>query len=54
MDDIHQTLGMLCLQDSLLLLTDVPVFIQQLAWDINKSRRMSITPVLPMMAQTSL
>jgi hypothetical protein len=39
MDDVHKTLGMYCSQVALSLLTAVLVLIQQLARDINKSRR---------------
>ena len=39
MDDIRRTLGMLCSYDALWLLIVVPVLIQQLASDTNKSRR---------------
>ena len=39
MDDVHRTLGMFHSLDALSLLTAVPVLIQQLASDINKSRR---------------
>jgi hypothetical protein len=39
MDDVHKILGKFCLCDALSPLTVVPVLIQQLASDINKSRR---------------
>jgi hypothetical protein len=39
MDGIHQTLGMFCLYNVISPLTAVPVLVQQLASDINKSRR---------------
>jgi hypothetical protein len=39
MDDVHRTLGMYCSKDALSALTVVPVLIQQLASDMNKSRR---------------
>lgn len=39
MDDVHKILGKFCLCDALSPLTVVPVLIQQLASDINKSKR---------------
>ena len=39
MDDVHRTLGMLYSYNVLSILIVVPVLIQQLASDMNKSRR---------------
>ena len=39
MDDVHRTLGTSCSWDALYLLTALPVLIQKVASDINKSRR---------------
>jgi hypothetical protein len=39
MDDVHRTLGMFSSYDAFSLLIVVSVLIQQLASDINKSRR---------------
>jgi hypothetical protein len=56
MDEVHRTLGMFCLYSMFLLPTALPVLIQQLVRDINKSRRAFYFAVLvlPMMAKTTL
>ena len=56
-DDVHRTLGMYHPRVALSQLTKMPVLIQQLANDMNKSRRASKTLVAlvpPMIAKTSL
>ena len=55
MDDVHRSLGAFCPWDVLSLLTVVLVLIQQLASDINKSRRtFNKCSVLPTMAKRTL
>lgn len=52
MDDVHRSLGAFCSWDVLSLLTVVLVLIQQLASDINKSRRaFNKCSVLPKVAK---
>ena len=55
MDDVHRTLGTFCSLDALSLLTVILVLIQQLASDMNKSRRaFNKFSVLPTVAKCML